>query len=154
MFVLLRIHWRLVSGKVICCSTPRLSGYFIYSEFTSVFFKWMLFRLVKEINRLIGKEMSNIYLKFREEPKFSKFRFSSLKVSSPMSAFGKLQLTQISLDFKTWCKLKIRGLGEKFEWLFYYFNFARNYGVLMPKSPSFCRIKVSALIKTKLNSHF
>ena len=100
----------------------------------------MLLRLVKEINRLIRKEMSNIYLKFTIEKNQSSqnFHFPSFKSFASMSAFGELQLTQISLNLKTsWCKLKIRDLGEKCGWLFYYFNFARNYGDLMPKSPCF-----------------
>ena len=49
--------------------------------------------------------------------------------------FRELQLRQISLNFKTaYCNLKIRGLGAKL-WLFYYFNFERNYDVLTSKSP-------------------
>ena len=38
----------------------------------------MLFRLVKEINRLIGKEMSNIYLKFTIEKNQSSQNFDFL----------------------------------------------------------------------------
>ena len=96
LFALLRIHWRLVFGKVICCSTPRLWGYFIYFKFTSKFFflmdvKWMFFRLVKEINRLIRREMSNIYLKFTIENQSSQnFDFLSFKSFAYMSAFGEL----------------------------------------------------------------
>ena len=36
-------------------------------------------------------------------------------------------------------------------WLFYYFNFERNYDVLKSKSPCFCWTKIETLIKTKLN---
>ena len=53
------------------CSWLQLSvGYLIYFKFTTVFFWWMFFNSVKEtnrfrkeINRLLNKEMSNIYLK-------------------------------------------------------------------------------------------
>ena len=59
--------------------------------------------------------MSNIYLKVTIET-FSKLRFSGL-------------------NFKTsCCNLKIRGVGAKRVWLFYYFNFERNYAVLKSKS--------------------
>ena len=52
---------------------------------------------------------------------------------------SQLQLMQISLNFKTsCCNFKIRGLGTKvFVWLFYYFNFERNYDVLKSKNPYF-----------------
>ena len=43
---------------------------------------------------------------------------------------------QISLNFKISCyNLKIRGLGAKPSWVFYYFDFERNYDVLKSKSP-------------------
>ena len=99
----------------------------------------MFFNSVKEINMLRKemKRMSNIYLKVTTE-KFSKLRFSGFKkfVNSPV--FGKLQLTQISLKFKTSsCNLNIRVLGSKLSvWLFNYFNFERSYDVLRSNSPS------------------
>ena len=62
-------------------------------------------RLRKEINRLLSKGISSIYLKVR----WSKFKDFITRI-----IFGELQLTQISLNFKTsCCNLKIRGLGEK-----------------------------------------
>ena len=43
---------------------------------------------------------------------------------------------QISSNFKTSsCNLKIRSLEQNGVWLFYYFNFERNYDVLKSKSP-------------------
>ena len=66
--------------------------------------------LRKEINRLLSKGMSNIYLKVTIK-KFSKLRFSGFKKFVTSSVFGELQLTQISLNFKTsCCNLKIKGL--------------------------------------------
>ena len=56
--------------------------------------------------------MSNIYLKVTIE----KNRLSQNEICQfvTRSAFGELQLTQISLNFKTPChNLKIRGLGAK-----------------------------------------
>ena len=92
-------------------------------------------RLRKEINRLLCKGMSNIYLKGTIET-FSKLRFSGFKKFVTRSVFGELQLTQISLNFKTsCCNLKIRGMGTKLCVAFYYFNFERNYDVLKSKSP-------------------
>ena len=70
-------------------------------------------RLGKEINSLLSKGMSNIYLKVTIET-FSKLRFSGFKKFVTRSVFGELQLTQISLNFKTFCcNLKIRRLGVK-----------------------------------------
>ena len=51
-------------------------------------------RLRKEINRLLIKEMSNIYSKVTIE-KFLKLRFSEFKNFVTRSNFGELQLTQI-----------------------------------------------------------
>ena len=66
----------------------------------------------KKINRL-SKGMSNIYLTVTIET-FSKLRFSGFKIFFTKSVFGELQLTQISLNFKTsCCNLKIRDLGAK-----------------------------------------
>ena len=94
-------------------------------------------RLRKEINRLLSKDMSNIYFKVTIET-FSKLRFSAFK-SITRSIFRELQLTQISLNFKTsCCNLKIRGLGVRLfvcVWLFYYFHFERNFDVLKWKRP-------------------
>ena len=50
--------------------------------------------LRKEINRLLHKEMSNIYLKVTIET-FSKLRFSGIKKLISRSVFGELQLMQI-----------------------------------------------------------
>ena len=76
----------------------------------------MFFSSAKGINRLISKGMSNIfYLKVTiEKNRRSKnFDFISLNFFSPV-VFGELQLTQLSLNFKTsCCNIKIRGLGAK-----------------------------------------
>ena len=59
-------------------------------------------RLRKEINRLLRKGMSNIYLKVTiEKNPFSKRQFSKFKNFATRSVFGDLQLMQISLNFKT-----------------------------------------------------
>ena len=69
-----------------------------------------------------------------EKLTFSKFRFSKFKKFVFRPVFEELQLTQISLNFKTSCyNLKIRGLVAKLLWIFYNFNFERKYDVL--KSP-------------------
>ena len=97
-------------------------------------------RLRKEINRLLSKGMSNIYLKvtFEKNLPSQNFDFLNLKNVSPGQFFGELQLTQVSLIFKSsCCNLKIRGLGTKLcLWLFCYFNCERTYDVLKSKSPS------------------
>ena len=53
-------------------------------------------RLIKEMNRLLSKRISNIYLKVTIEM-FSKLRFSGFTKFVTRSVFGELQLTQISL---------------------------------------------------------
>ena len=92
-------------------------------------------RLRKEINRLLSKEMSNIYLRVTIEA-FSKLPFSGFKKFVTRSSFGKLQLMHISLNFKTTCcNLKSEVWEQNCVWLFYYFNSKRNYDVLKSKSP-------------------
>ena len=69
-------------------------------------------RLGKEINRLLNKAMSNIYLKGTIDT-FSKIQISGLKRGAQAS-FGELRLTHISLNLKTFCcNLSIRCLGAK-----------------------------------------
>ena len=53
--------------------------------------------------------MSNIW----EKVTYLKLQFSKFKKFVSSSVFGGLQLTQISLNFKTFCNLEIRGLGAK-----------------------------------------
>ena len=95
----------------------------------------MFFSKIKEINRLLSKRTSNIYLTVAKLT-FSKLCFSTFKKFVPGSVFGELQLTQMSLNFRTsCCNLKTRDLGAKLcvTW----FNFESNYGVLNSKSPCF-----------------
>ena len=67
-------------------------------------------KLLKERNRLIDKGMSNIHLNVTIEKKSRTQNLDFLSLKS----FGKLQRTQISLSFWTYCcNLKIRGLGAK-----------------------------------------
>ena len=69
-------------------------------------------RLRKEINRLLSKEMSNVYIKVTIEKnrRSQNFDFLSLKICHEVSFWVR----HISLNFKTSCSnLKIRGLGAK-----------------------------------------
>ena len=64
---------------------------------------------------------------------FSKLRFSKFK-KFVRSVFEELQLTQISLNFKTYsCNLKIRGLRAKMYVVFVFFNFEKNYDLQSKK---------------------
>ena len=82
----------------------------------------MFFSSIKEINRLISKRISNIYLKLTIKKNWHSQSFDFF-VSG--SGFGELQLTQISVNFKTSCyKLKTRGLGEKFILFLFYYGFS------------------------------
>ena len=70
-------------------------------------------RLRKEINRLLSKGMSNIYLKVTTET-FSKLRFSLFKNFVTRSVLGSSDSRDIIENFKTSCyNLKIRRLGAK-----------------------------------------
>ena len=120
MWVSLRIQWRLIFAIVRRCYRLLLrAGYFFYFRIRLVFFWWMFFdsvkeidRLRKEVHRLLSKTLY-IYLKVTIET-FSKLRFSEFKNFIARTVFGELQLTQISLNFKTsCCNLEISGLGAK-----------------------------------------
>ena len=71
MWVCLRKQWRLIFAVVRHCYRLLLRvGYFIYFRIRLVFFWWMFFNSIKEIdrsrketNRLLSKWMSNIYSK-------------------------------------------------------------------------------------------
>ena len=73
-------------------------------------------RLRKVINRLLSKEMPNMYLKVTIKEKnwrSQNFDFLGLKICHQVS-FGELQLTKISLNFQnSCCNLKIKVLGAK-----------------------------------------
>ena len=92
-------------------------------------------RLRKDINRLLIKGVSNIYLKSYEKT-FSKLQFSKFNKFVTKSVFWEFQSTQISLNFKTFCcNLKSSGLGSKLWATFLFFDFERNYDVLKSKCP-------------------
>ena len=66
---------------------------------------------------------------------FSKLRFSKFNKFVTRSVFGELQLTQILNFLKLLvATLKLEVLHQNSVWLFYYFNFKRNYDVLKSKS--------------------
>ena len=91
--------------------------------------------------------MSIFYWKVTVET-FSKLWFSGFKKFVTRSVFGELQLMQISLNFKTsFCEV----WEENYVWLFYYFNFERNYDVLKIRSPRILLKKNIGFIKTKRN---
>ena len=112
----LRIYWRLVFGKVRRFSRLWLwVGNHIYFEFTPASFQWMFFNSVKEINRLIRKGMSNIYLKVTIEKNWrsQNFDFASFENLSPGQLLGSSYSRTYNWIWKSFYNLKIRGLGEK-----------------------------------------
>ena len=72
-------------------------------------------KLLKEMNRLLSKGMSNNNSKITiEKTDALKIRFSRFQKFISWSVFGELKLTHMLLKFKTFCcNLKIRGLGAK-----------------------------------------
>ena len=97
-------------------------------------------RLRKEMNRLISKGTSNIYLNVTIEKKWftQNLDFKSIKRSSPGQFLGELQLTLISLNSQTsCCNLKIRDLGAKLCVAFLLFSFWKKLRLFKVKSPWF-----------------
>ena len=70
--------------------------------------------LIKELNRLKSKTMSNIYLTVPIRKTNVLFQLFKFKKFVPRSVFDELQLTQISLKFQaSCCNLKIRDQRAK-----------------------------------------
>ena len=114
----------------------------------------MFLRSNKEISRLRSKRMSNIYFNssYRTKLTFSKLRFSESKKFVYRSVFNELHLTQMSLNFKTFCcNLKIRDLGANAFVAFLLFFLKRNYDVLKSQSPFFFFFNKKENSKTKRN---
>ena len=96
---------------------------------------------------------------FWEKRSFSKHRFSKFKQFVSRSGrlqptFWRLQLTQTSLNFKTFiCNLKICKVWEQscVMLLFHYFNFESINDVLKWKNPCILLNKKKILTKTKRN---
>ena len=103
----------------------------------------MFFSSIKEINRLLSKGISNMYLKVTLERKSCTQKFNFLKFTKFLifskfvcsSVFGELQFRQISLNFQLEWNLQLSEVREEnCVWLFYYFYFERNYDVSKSKS--------------------
>ena len=111
---------------------------------------WMFFnsieekdRFRKEINRLLSKGMTNIYLKVIIEGKnwcSQNFDFSGFKRFVTRSVLGSSN------------SRRYHWIGSKIVLLFYYFNFERNYGVLETKSPYIFLNKNINFIKNETES--
>ena len=92
-------------------------------------------RLRKEINTLLSKGMSNIYLKVTIET-FSKLRFSGFKKFVARSDLGSSNSRRYYWILKLLVATQISDVWEQnCLWLFCYFNFERSYDVLKSKSP-------------------
>ena len=88
-------------------------------------------RVIKKRN---VKYLSKSY--YWEKLTFSRLRFSKFKKFVSRSNFGELQLTQISLNFKLLVSTyESEVWKQNCVWLFYYFNFERNYDDIKSKSP-------------------
>ena len=96
--------------------------------------------------------MSNIYLKVTIEKSWHSqtFEFPVLQNSSPDQFFGSWNSRRYHWILKILVTTKKLDVWEQNHvWLFYYFNFERNYGILKVKSP--CVLLKKTLIKTKRN---
>ena len=112
-------------------------------------FQWMFFssikeinRLRKQINRLLSKGMSNIYLKSYcwEKVTYSKlFDFKKFVKKVPLQVrFWEAPTHADIIEFwNVSLQLKNKMSGDKTAWLLYYFYFERNYDVLKSRSPCF-----------------
>ena len=94
-------------------------------------------RLRKEINRLLSKRMTNIYLKFiiEKDLRPQNFYFLCLKNLSPGQFLASSYLCRYHWILKLPMHFKNQRSGSKIVCGFYYFNFERNYVVLKSKSP-------------------
>ena len=86
----------------------------------------------KEINRLLSKGMSNIYLNVTTEKKWrsQNFNFLSLKNLSPGQSLGGSRILKLLV-----ATYKSEDVEQICVWYFYYFNFERNHGISKSKSP-------------------
>ena len=92
-------------------------------------------RLRKEINTLLSKGMSNIYLKVTIET-FSKLRFPGFKKFVARSDLGSSNSRRYYWILKLLAATQISDVWEQnCLWLFCYFNFERSYDVLKSKIP-------------------
>ena len=107
-------------------------------------------RLLKEINRLISKGLSNIYLNVTIEKKWctQNVNFLSLKCSSAGQFLGVPAHPDIN-EFQTYCcNLKIKGLGAKLSLVFLWFLFWKELWRFKVKESM---LFVRTLIKTRRN---
>ena len=112
-------------------------------------------RLRKEINRLLNKGMSNINLKVTIGKNWlsQNFYCKSLRSSSPGQFLGSSNSRRYSWILKLLLGTEISDVCEQNrQWLFYYFYFERNYGVLKSKSPCFLLNKKIKFNKSEAES--
>ena len=98
----------------------------------------MFFSSIKEINRWISKGMPNIYFKVTIDKNWrsENFDFLSLKNSSPGQFLGSSTSRRYHWILKLLVATKNSEVWEQnYVWLFYQFNFERNYDILKSKSP-------------------
>ena len=115
----------------------------------------MFFSSIEEINRLISKAMSNIYLKvtIKKNLHSQNFYFLSLKILSLRQSLESSNSRRYHWILKRLvATLKLEVWGEKCVWLFCYFNFKRNYDVLKSKSPCFLLNKNLNIKKNEMES--
>ena len=94
-------------------------------------------RLRKGINRLLSKSLSNIFLKVTIEKNWrsQNFDFLSLRNLSPGQFLGSSNSRRYHWTSKLLVATEKSEVWEWNCWLFYYFNFKRNYDILKTKSP-------------------
>ena len=128
-----RMHWSLIFGNVI-----HFFRLWLWVDFLSIlnlhlcsfigFFKWMFFSSIKEIDRLISKGMSNIYLKvtIKKNWHFQNFDFLNLKNSSPGKFLGSYNSRSYDWILKLLATtLKSEFWEQKCVRLFYHFDSER-----------------------------
>ena len=95
----------------------------------------------KEINRLLSKGMSNIYLKGTieknmEKLTLSKLQFSIFKKSVTRSGLGSSNSRSCHIILKDFITIKKSEVWrQNCLWLLYHFDFETNYDVFKSKSP-------------------
>ena len=94
---ILRMNRTIIFGKVIIFLYYALSRSIYLFQIYTCFLYWMFLRSIKEMNRSISNEMTNIDLNsnYWEELTFSKLRFFKLKKIVLRSIFGEVLLTLV-----------------------------------------------------------